>query len=202
MRPTAQYSMVLKDFYFSRISEYNKRNKAKLVLRDQYEFYSKWYYSTIRELVCIIKFDEDYEKLAKMVKPQISARQTRQSVEVLLRLGMIRKTSTGYEQTEAIITTGNEVQSLAVHNFHLQNFMLAGESLDTCPGAQREISCLVLGLSEKTFEKMKSEIQQFQSKLLEIAGDEKCPSRVYHVGFQVFPTSQKPVQPEPDNEKM
>jgi uncharacterized protein (TIGR02147 family) len=184
-------SIKLQNYYFSRIAGYNKRNRAKLILQEQYEFYSKWYYNTIRELICIADFKGDYDKLAAMVRPRISVRKVKQSVKLLLKYGLIKKTKQGFRQTDSIITTGDEVKSLAVQNFHLQNLVLAGESIDTCPTNQRDISCLILGLSKKSFQAIKSEIQQFRKKLLKIADNEKEPKRVYHVGFQLFPTSEE-----------
>ena len=49
--------------YFQRLSGYNQRNRAKMVLAQQYDFYQKWYHNTIRELVAQVDFNEDYAKL-------------------------------------------------------------------------------------------------------------------------------------------
>ena len=95
-----------------------------------------------------------------------------------------------YEQTDRLVTTGDEVHSLAVHNFHLQNLMLAAESIDTVPRNQRDISSVVLSLSQKGFETAKEEIQKFRKKLLELAEKETGVSKVYHANFQIFPTTR------------
>jgi len=184
-------SLKHKNLFFEKVSAYTKRNSAKLILRNQYDFYSKWYHNTLRELVVMVDFQEDYERLGKMVKPALSARVSRQSVELLLKLGLIQKTTQGrYVQSDAVVSTGDEVQSLAVQNFHIQNLLLAGESIDTTPAHQRDISCLVAGLSEKGFAAFKSEIQALRKRLLKIANEDKDPKRVYHASFQFFPTSQ------------
>jgi uncharacterized protein (TIGR02147 family) len=184
-------SLQLRNFYFEKLVSYNKRSAGRLLLQQQYDFYSKWYHNTIRELVVAVDFHEDYENLARLVKPAITARKARQSVELLLKLGLIRKkTGGGYEQVDTVITTGDEVRSLAVQNFHQQNLALASQTIDTVKSSQRDISCLVLGLSQEGFRKAKSEIQQFRKKLLQIAQDEKTISSVYHVQFNLFPTSE------------
>ncbi len=183
-------NLSVRNRYFQKLLQYNQRNRAKIVLARQYDFYQKWYHNTIRELVVHVDFNEDYAKLGKMVKPPISARKARQSVKLLLKLGLIKKVGTKYVQTDTIITTGNEVKSLAVQNFHVQNMMLAAESIDTVPRSQRDISCLVVGLSNEGMEQYKQEIQKFRKKLLEIAEKEKEVQRVYHVNFQFFPMSE------------
>jgi uncharacterized protein (TIGR02147 family) len=185
-------SLQLRNFYFERILSYNKRNSAKALLHNQYDFYTKWYHNTIRELACTVNFKDNFELLGKMVKPAISARKARQSVALLQKLGLIRrKTGGGYEQSDAIITTGNEVRSLAVQNFHQQNLFIAGQSIETVASSERDISCLILGLSENGIQRIKGEIHKFQDKLLEIARHEKDIDRVCHLNFQLFPTSER-----------
>jgi uncharacterized protein (TIGR02147 family) len=181
----------LKKFYFERLFRYRKRSPGRLILQNQYDFYSKWYTNTIREIVTFFDFKGDFEALAKKIQPPISARQAKESVRLLLKLGLIKKTKNGYVQTDPLVTTGDEVKSLAVQNFHLQNMVLAAESIDTCPSQERDISCLVLGLSKQGFEAVKEETQNYRKRLLQIASDDRNIDRVYHVAIELFPTSRK-----------
>jgi uncharacterized protein (TIGR02147 family) len=184
-------TLQLRNYYFERLSSYNRRNKARLIQQQQYELFSKWYHSTVREIVQHARWNGDYARLGRLLKPNLTARKARQSVELLLKLGLIRKTSKDtYEQTDPISTTGDEVQSLAVQNFHAQNLALATASIDSVERSSRDISCLVLGLSENGIQTVKSEIQKFRKKLLEIAEGDAQVLRVYHVSFQMFPTSE------------
>ena len=180
----------LKNYFFEKIMGYNKRNPSRLVMQREYEFYSKWYHNTIRELVTQINFKEDYTYLGKQLTPIISARQARESLQLLLDLKLIKKSKEKYVQTDALLTTGNEVLSQAVSNFHLQNLNLAGEAIDTVDSASRDISSLVLGLSDDGFSKIKSEIQTFRKKLLKIANSDTGQNSVYNVNFQFIPTAK------------
>jgi len=179
-----------KDQLFSRIAQMNSVTRSRLVSRNQYDFYSRWYHNTIRELAAIIDFKDDFSLLARYVKPRITARQACQSVNLLLRLGMIKKNDGRYVQSDPDITTGDTVQSFAIENFHLQNLNLAGQSLDICPAQQRDLSCMVVGLSQENFMRIKDEIRSFRKKLVQIIGTEKKPDRVYHIAMQLFPTSE------------
>jgi uncharacterized protein (TIGR02147 family) len=179
-----------RNFYFEKLSQYNKRNTARTVLNQQYEIYSKWYYNALRELIVTVDFKEDYERLGKMLKPVISAGDARDTVKLLLRLGFIRKKGSRYVQSDPIITTGDEVRSLAVSNFHIQNLAIAANSIETVSSAARDISCLVVGLSDDNFNLVKSEIQKFRKKLLDIAAAETNVKRVYHINFQLMPVSE------------
>ena len=148
-------SMKERNENLKRLFSYRKRNPGRLVLQDQYEFYAQWYHNTIRELLPFCDFKEDYGILGKMVNPPISMREARESVRLLLKLKLIRKEGNSYVQASPIITSGDEVKSTAVQNFHVQNLALAAASIDNCQGPRRDLSCLVLGLSEEGIERVK-----------------------------------------------
>ncbi len=183
-------SIQQRNYYFEKLSQYNKRSTARTVILDQYEIYSKWYYNTLRELVTAFDFKGDFELLGKKLKPAISARKAREAVKLLVKLGFIEIKGDKYFQCDPLITTGDEVRSLAISNFHIQNLGLAISSIDTVKSCTRDISCLVLGLSDEGFNRVKDEIQQFRKKLLDIAAAEKVIDRVYHVNFQAIPVSE------------
>lgn len=184
-------SIHLRQFYFHKLMQYNKRSDTRTVLRRQYEIYSHWYINALRELVVIIDFGEDYAKLGSILNPPISAKQARDAVELLLELGFIKKKGSRYIQSDAIITTGDQVRSLAVSSFHLQNLRLAADSIEKMQSDSRDISTLVLGLSDEGFTLVKKEISKFRKKLLDIAAVEKTVNRVYHINFQAIPVSEE-----------
>jgi len=187
-----------KDHFFKLLVKSNKLVTARVVLSDKYEFYSRWYHNTVRELVTFVDFNDDFGLLGRHVQPAITSRQAKQSVDLLLKLGFVRKEGTRYVQTDPDITTGDTVSSLAVENFHLQNLNLAGESIDTCPAQYRDISCLIATLSLEQVEEIKNEVMDFRKKLVSLingtAKDTTRGRRVYHINMQMFPTS---VQTDP-----
>jgi len=184
-----------KDHFFKQLVQSNRLVTARLVLSDRYDFYSHWYHNTVRELVCFVDFHEDYALLGRTLHPAISDRQARASVDLLTRLGFIRKQGAHYVQTDPDITTGDTVSSLAIENFHLQNLSLAAESIDTCPAQERDISCLIATLSGSQFDEVKKEVRDFRKKLVAIINKGDDPAgrtkRAYHFSMQLFPTSRK-----------
>lgn len=183
-------SIQQRNFYFEKLSQYNKRSAARTVLNQQYDIYSKWYFNAIRELIVTTDFNDDYERLGKMLKPAITATNARDAVKLLLRLGFIKKKDARYVQCDPVITTGDEVRSLAISNFHIQNLAMAASSIESVESCARDISCLVVGLSDDGFALVKSEIQKFRKKLLDIAAAETKINRVYHINFQAIPVSE------------
>ena len=145
----------------------------------------------MRELVTLVNFHEDYRILARMVRPAITSKQAKESVKLLLKLGLIEKKQGSYVQTNRAITTGDEVLSLAIQNFHIQNLVLAADTISICPPEERDISALVVGLSSKGFKTVKEEIRQFRKKLVDIVEKDDPAERVYNINFQLLPTSER-----------
>ena len=181
----------MREYLFKRLSEYRSENARKLIQKDCYDFYSQWYHNTIRELVTQVDFKEDYEWLSRQLIPKITANEAKRSVSLLLSLGFLKKSGKIYQQTDPIITTGDEVLSRAVKEFHEQNSRLIREAVEKFSKTQRDISCVVLGLSDKGFGEVKKEIQKFRKTLLDIASRDASQCAVYHVNCQLFPTTQK-----------
>ncbi len=184
-------SVQQRNYYFEKLIQYNKRSSARIIMNQQYEFYSKWYYNAIRELVAKVDFHEDYELLGKLLKPAISEKKARDAVKLLLKLGLIQKKEDRYVQSDSLITTGDEVRSLAITNFHLENLALASTAIETVPSSGRDISCIVAGLSDEGFDLVKEEIRNFRKRLLQIASHQEASNRVYHINFQFIPVSEK-----------
>jgi uncharacterized protein (TIGR02147 family) len=180
-----------RNYFFARLSEYNRRNSARVVLKKQYDFYTKWYHNTIRELVTIVDYKDNYTKLARMVKPAITPKQARESIQLLLQLGLIEKKQGRYIQTSRAITTGDDVLSLAVQNFHVQNLVVAADAVSICPVEEREISSLVVGLSAKGFKTVKEEIRQFRKRIVDLVDLDDAADRVYTINFQLVPSSER-----------
>jgi uncharacterized protein (TIGR02147 family) len=179
-----------KQEHYAVLRELNNTVNRHVLNKDSYDFYKKWYTSVIRELVCIHDFRDDYAALGKAVAPAISAAEARRSVELLLRLGMIRKTDAGgYVQTNACITTGDEITSLAVRQFNKQMLRLALEAVEDFPRDQRHVSGITLGVSRATYDVLQEEIRAFKERIISLVSRDAKSDRVCQFGVQLFPVS-------------
>jgi uncharacterized protein (TIGR02147 family) len=174
---------------WARLSEFNRRSSARLLVRDQHDFYQQWYHHTVRELITIHDIGNDWERLAALVVPAITPRMAKASVALLLRLGLIRKKGRRYELTDAVVTSGDEVRSVAVTEFHLQNLDIAKKAVTDFPSSERDISCVAAALSPKGFAAAKEEVRRFREKLVAIVEKDAGQDRVFHVNIQLYPTS-------------
>ncbi len=180
-----------KDRYFQKIISLRRNCSVEKIEEHQYEYYSNWYNLVIRELVTYPEFKNNYNWLAKKVSPPITHSQTKRSVELLLKLGLIKRNGTSYVRSSLLISTGQEVFSLAIVNFHRKMAELAAASLDTSSHDERDITACTVNISETGIGEIKKVIAECRKKVLSIAEADTPADRVYQINFQVFPLSAK-----------
>ena len=181
-----------KDLYFSRMMSLRKNLKVDKIEEWQYEYYTNWYNPVIRELVTGPGFKGDVNTLAKKLVPAITPTQAKRSIRLLLKLGLIKKKGKRYIQSSPFISTGPEVNSLAVVNFHRKMGELAIESLDRIPKNERNITSSTIYISQKVFDTIRNKIEDFRKEILELANLNIDDERVYQLNFQIFPVSKMP----------
>lgn len=177
-----------KNEHFERLGKYRKHRKVHKLDRDMFDYLSHWYYPAIRELVNCDGFQEDPQWIADHILPRISMSQAQQGLEILLTLGLIIRDDAGrIQQGDSLVSTGPEVRSLAVGNFHRQMIARAADSIEAVEQKDREISGVTVALSQKGFSLLKQKIHELRAELLELSELEKSPTRVVQFNFQAFP---------------
>lgn len=158
---------------------------------DQYEFYSKWYYTAVRSLLGMFPMGDEYNRIGKLTSPSITAVQAKKSIKLLTRLGMIRKNDVGcYELTGSAITSGQGVRSLAVANFQRETMRLAIEALDRYTQDVRDISTVSVGVSDDGYKKITALLADCRKRIADISSADHNADRVYQINFQAFPLSK------------
>ena len=166
--------------------------KQALVSTDQYEYYSKWRNVIIRELACIIDWNDDYDFLAKSIVPPIKKAEARESVDFLLRTGFLEKRPDGrYYQAEPALTSGPEVSSLGIRSYNAFMADRAHEAIEEFPATERDIQSLTIGISAEGYRLIKQEMQEFLSRVVRIADDDGNAEQVNNVNVHLFPMSRK-----------
>jgi uncharacterized protein (TIGR02147 family) len=177
---------------FAELLRFKNFRQIHQIQADQYEYYSAWYVSAIRELVTLKDFKEDPEWIAKKLYPSIHPAEASQALELLLRLGLLSRNEKGQlEQRDAKISTGHEVRAAVIKKFHQDLLGLASKSLDEVPAENREVGAVSLGISQEKIPEIKKRIFMFRQSLLEEFGSETQNSdQVMQLCVQLFPLSR------------
>jgi uncharacterized protein (TIGR02147 family) len=183
-----------KDRYFSRMIELRKPFKVNRLDAQHYEYYTNWYNPVVRELVTCPDFNGNFRELGLKVSPPVPEQQARNSVDLLLRLGMLRKKGGRYVQTAPVVSTGPEVKSLAVVNYHRQMSCLASSSYDRCKGDEHNISSVTMSMSRNKFKQLVRETSDYRRKVMALQDPCGKETKVFQVNIQIFPVSRVPVK--------
>lgn len=190
--------------YYGELCGLRKLKEVRTVGPYQYDFYSTWYHSAVRSLVGMHAFsatEADYERLAALVSPPISASQARKSLELLVRLGFVKLGGQQrYVLTDNAITSGENTRSLGIANFQQETMRLAQEALDRYPADQRYIGTATVGVGRQAFERIRQVLIDTGNKIAEIANADAAADRVYQINLQAFPMSKPPQAQTPGPE--
>jgi uncharacterized protein (TIGR02147 family) len=183
-----------KEFFYGKIALVSKygHGGAQKLRSDQFEFLSQWHYSALRSLLPVIDFKDDYAAIGRFLDPPLTPGGAKKAVQLLLQLGILRRSDAGKYTVPALsLSTGEDVASVALTQFHRQSLDLARRALDYFPGSERDISGVTLSLSRPGFEKIREEARRFRKRVMEIAANDSNEEGVFQVNIQLFPLSKR-----------
>jgi uncharacterized protein (TIGR02147 family) len=178
--------------YFERMLPFAGAERTKIDA-DKYEFYKKWYYTAVREILGFYAFNGDFKKLAEMVQPAIKPLQAKKAVALLEKLGLIIRNENGsYVQASRFITTGEKWRSIAIRKFQEQTLSLAQEAIDGVDRDERDFSTMTVSVSKEGFEQIQEQLKQLRHQVFETVKKEQAADRAYQLNLQLFPVSKRP----------
>lgn len=193
-----------KNFHFQNMSKHKRFKEVKVLEKRQFEYFSKWYHSAIRELVTFENFKNDPEWISNTLIPKISSKQAAESFDLLIQLGLIEKNTQGkWVQTNAVITSGEGFRSLAIRNYHIEMLHSASRSIDHIDRSERDLTSLTFTLDNEQFKWVKKEITEFRKMIIsKLVEKKQTPKKVYQLGLQLFPLTQQEPPEEKPNETL
>jgi len=181
-----------KNKFYKKMMSVKGFGEIKKIEKAGYEYFSKWYYPVVREIIMFGNRKQTPEEIALLLNPPITAAEAKKALDLLGTLDLVKKDDQGlWEQQNRDLTTGAEVQSLVVANFHREMLKLAQESIERYKGKERDITALILSVNQRQMGEIKEKAAAFRKELLKLASQEKAPDLVMQVSIQVFPLTKK-----------
>ena len=181
-----------KDRYYRKMISLKAQGSLKKLETAQYEYFSKWYFPVLRELVTFGDKQQTPLQLAERLIPTVTVKEVEAALARLTDLGLIRKNESGaFEQSDRIITTGPEVKSLLIANFHREMIAKGEQSINRFPANERDITALTLSIKKSKLPELKHKIAEFRQEILkEFAGSEDA-DQVMQINIQAFPLTKQ-----------
>lgn len=181
-----------KDVFYRKLIRSKKYQKLRPMERAKYGYYSAWYHPIVRELAASTDCDGTPEWIARQIDPPITAEQAAKSIALLEELGFIEKTKDGkWRQTDTIISTGPEVHSVVIHNYHKKILDLAKVMMDRLSLKDRDVSALTVGVKRERIPEIRAKIAEFRREILKLVSEDTEPEQVAQLNIQFFPTRRE-----------
>lgn len=180
------------NFYYQRLLRSKKFSQRKPIEKQHYQYYSAWYHPVVRELVVSEDFDGSPDSIAERLFPAVTSAQVSKSIELLEQIGFIQKDGNNrYKQSSALISTGPEVQSVVVHNYHKILLDLSKQMMDLLSLQYREVSAMTLGVKKERIPELRSKIREFRQEILKMIAEDTEPEEVVQFNMQFYPLTKE-----------
>ena len=110
-------------------------------------FFSKWYYSAVWNYFGIETKQRNPAAIGAHILPPITPIQAEEAIGLLLELGLIRKTASGYTVAEKHIYTEKNVQAMAARQHIRELTGMAMQVFESLPAEQRQYNALMFSVS-------------------------------------------------------
>ena len=151
---------------------------------DHYFILSEWYYLAILNLVRTGNFKPTASHLS--VRLGIPVRTAKQSLERLLRVGLLRFEGKKLVRQQIAIQTTDGIPNQAIRKAHLQTLDLAKKAMEEDPLITFDLSSLTFAFSLEDLKEAKVMIREFQDEFAERFSMRKDATEVYRLATQFF----------------
>ena len=166
-----------------------KVHKVRVLEGDLFAYYDTWRNPVVRELAPLMPGATPGE-LAKMCYTKTSAEEVRESLDFLTKIGLLKKAKDGsFIQSETSVTGTPDATRLALRGMHRQMSQLATPALEL-PTSERNFSGVTMGVSKETYDRIVNLLDEFRSKIIAIAAEDKNIEQVYRLNLQLFPLTR------------
>ncbi len=179
--------------YFETLLDLRPSSQEFILKRKHFRYFTRDYYVTIREMVLLNDFKEDYEWIAERCAPPITTQEAKKAVETLIDLGLLKRNGQGkLEQTQAFIQTPDKnTQAIEAYHFHDTVLNKARRSLGYLEQDIRNYQSLTLTLPNSMLDEIVTEYIRFRDWIVNRSNEIGTCDEVYHVNFQLFPATWK-----------
>ncbi len=161
---------------------------ARRIDASMFDYLSRWYHPVIREMVGRSDFREDPAWVASQLLPRIDEESVRESFELLLGLGLLERDEDGsLVRGQPTLTTGHEMRSVAIGNYHRQMLERGREAIENTPSEERHLSAMTGCIKAENVDAFKDRINSFRESIIELFEREEDSDTVYQFNIQFFP---------------
>jgi len=160
---------------------------------DAYEYYNHWYNSVLFTALDVMDVSDDLEPIQKRIFPKVSVGTLKRSLELLERIGFVRKNEDGFwKSSRDSVSSGAYNNSDLVRQYQLQCFELSKQALLADDDNPSDMGTFTFSVSDDAYQEIALEIQNLKAKVRKIiTQDKKEATGVHQLNIHLFTNLKK-----------
>ena len=160
---------------------------------DAYEYYNHWYNSVLFTALEVVDVADDLEPIQKRIFPKVSVGTLKRSLELLERLGFVRKNEDGFwKSCRDSVSSGAYNNSDLVRQYQLQCFELSKQALLANDENPSDMGTFTFSVSDEAFKAIAKEIWAMKARVRKIiTQDKKKATGVHQLNIHLFTNLRK-----------
>ncbi len=181
-----------REYWFEQAIQLNNTPK-KIVDKTTYDFFKKWYHTTVRAYLDTCNFKNEYREASSKLYGRVSPKEVQEAIKNLLALGLIAPNNEGFlKPVDRVLVTGDMVKDELIRAYHLSNVNIFRDIVERNEPDSYQSRHLTVSVSEEGMERIIKRINQLRAEIMSIAHkDEKKAERVYKIAIHTYPESKK-----------
>jgi uncharacterized protein (TIGR02147 family) len=179
-----------REYYFDQLIQLN-HTPVKIIDPKTYSFYKEWYHTTLRALLDIVNFKDNYAELAKRIYPPVGLSKIKKSIELMDQLGLIARNDKGYYKPTEKSIAAEHCNDELIKQYQIQCIELAGQSVLTSGKKPHLIKTVTMCISLEGYNRLEKHLSSYILEVCSLVNkDEDLADRVYQLNVQLFPCSE------------
>jgi uncharacterized protein (TIGR02147 family) len=159
---------------------------------ETFRYLSRWYVPATRELAATVGFRSEARWIAAHLRPRITETEAQQAIDTLVSLGLLTWKDGHLVQADARVQTAQQVQDLAVANYHRAMSQRAHDAVTTAAADERHLLGVTTAVPRALLPEIKAELNAFQRRLMDLCDAAEAEADgVLQINLQVFPLSEQ-----------
>jgi len=159
---------------------------------DLMEYLGRWYIPVVREAVGLQDFEEDPFWLADKIIPRVRAKELKESLKLLERLGYLTRDEKGrLIQSNQHVQTSAVVKNLGVKKYHQEMLELSRNALQKVSSKEKDFQAMTLPSNAELVKEFKNEIHALLGKFLAKSTNLDDAEDMVQINIQLFPLTNK-----------
>lgn len=158
-----------------------------------WRYYRDWRHGAVRALLGVHDIGSEPKKIARLLQPEITEGEAKDSLALLSELGLIEKNDDGFwKPTTHTLSTGEGARDEMVRQLQAQQMRLVERAALKPDGQSGQVVATnTISVSEEGLKLIRKRLEQFRSELRSIVHKDQAPAeRVHLVTMAIVPLTK------------